>query len=142
MKDLHDAILNLNATPDKTAGANFVLAYKMGHRDARHAAAELAADAPDCTRSHPHENMGQACELRTEIARLNAGWRNANVEALEKSAQQVAVPPQLNGCSPEGVCLGKFGGCYQDSYGHAPSTMTCSKRALQVAVLAAQKGKP
>jgi hypothetical protein len=23
-----------------------------------------------CTRSHPHENMDEMCELRTEIARL------------------------------------------------------------------------
>ena len=40
--DLHNAIMNIQATPDKTAGVNFQLAYKMGHRDARHAAAELA----------------------------------------------------------------------------------------------------
>lgn len=44
--DLHDAIMNIQANPDKTAGVNFQLAYKKGHRDARHAAAELAIAAP------------------------------------------------------------------------------------------------
>lgn len=41
--------------------------------------------AHDCTRSHPHEQMGKACELRTEIARLtNEGARlkAANAELI------------------------------------------------------------
>jgi hypothetical protein len=45
-----------------------------------------AGHTQDCTRSHPHENMDQACELRTEIARLtNEGARlkAANAELAE-----------------------------------------------------------
>jgi hypothetical protein len=35
--------------------------------------------APNCTRSHPHENMDAMCELRTEIARLTN--ENARLKA-------------------------------------------------------------
>ena len=40
---LHDQIMNIEAKPAKVNGINYVLTYKEGHRDARHAAAELAA---------------------------------------------------------------------------------------------------
>ena len=43
--DLHGQIMNLThsrALPDNCAPDNALLAYKLGHRDARHAAAELA----------------------------------------------------------------------------------------------------
>ena len=42
MLDLHNAIMNIQATPGMLAD-EYVSAYKMGHKDARHAAAELAA---------------------------------------------------------------------------------------------------
>jgi hypothetical protein len=38
-----------------------------------------AQPAPNCTRSHPHENMDAVCELRTEIARLTN--ENARLKA-------------------------------------------------------------
>ena len=38
-----------------------------------------AQPAPNCTRSHPHENMDAMCELRTEIARLTN--ENARLKA-------------------------------------------------------------
>ena len=38
-----------------------------------------AQPAPECTRSHPHENMDAMCELRTEIARLTN--ENARLKA-------------------------------------------------------------
>jgi len=40
------------------------------------------AQQQGCTRSHPHENMGAMCKLRTEIARLT------NENARLKAAQQ------------------------------------------------------
>lgn len=43
--DLHGRIMNLPAEPEKGQGINYTLAYKHGHRDARHAAAELALKA-------------------------------------------------------------------------------------------------
>lgn len=45
MSDLHGQIMNLPAkAPDSFGiGAQFEQCYKVGHRDARHAAAELAA---------------------------------------------------------------------------------------------------
>jgi hypothetical protein len=42
-----------------------------GHRpECRHNYKTPAQPEPDCTRSHPHENMDAMCKLRTEIARL------------------------------------------------------------------------
>lgn len=46
---LHDQIMNLRAWPSESTMKQFdnpAVAYKLGHRDARHAAAELAAAAP------------------------------------------------------------------------------------------------
>jgi len=44
--DLHGRIMNLNCVPDNMdADPKERLAYKVGHRDARHAAAELALAA-------------------------------------------------------------------------------------------------
>lgn len=43
--ELHDAIMNLQCVPQNMdSEPNQRLAYKVGHRDARHAAAELAAE--------------------------------------------------------------------------------------------------
>jgi len=36
---------------------------------------------PDCTRSHPHEEMSKECELRTEIARLTNCLKRTNAQA-------------------------------------------------------------
>lgn len=43
--DLHAAIMNIPADHAKACGTNNAPAYKIGHRDARHAAAELAIQA-------------------------------------------------------------------------------------------------
>ena len=43
--DLHGRIMNLPATGEPAGGS---MAYKLGHRDARHAAAELALKADAC----------------------------------------------------------------------------------------------
>jgi hypothetical protein len=45
-----------------------------------------AQPAPNCTRSHPHENMGAMCELRTEIARLTN--ENARLKAQPAPVQE------------------------------------------------------
>ena len=42
---LHGAIMNLVGTPPTNAQGEVLLAYKIGHRDARHAAAELVCAA-------------------------------------------------------------------------------------------------
>lgn len=42
MTDLHNAIMNIPAVPPKGANINQAVSYRVGHRDARHAAAELA----------------------------------------------------------------------------------------------------
>lgn len=49
--ELHDAIMNVPCEPPSTltnaAGASFKRAYQLGHRDARHDAAELVAAAAE-----------------------------------------------------------------------------------------------
>ena len=40
--NLHGQIMNIPAEPAKVNGSNYALSYKEGHRDARHAAAELS----------------------------------------------------------------------------------------------------
>ena len=59
MSDLHGEIMNIPCDPSRApvAGVNAELAYKYGHRDARHAAAELAA-AHGAERAQPAEAEG------------------------------------------------------------------------------------
>lgn len=45
MSDLHAAIMNLSLDPHKTCKWSDLAAYLAGHRDARHAAAELVSAA-------------------------------------------------------------------------------------------------
>jgi hypothetical protein len=44
---LHNKIMNIPCEPDRLAWTNNGLAYKQGHKSARHAAAELAVKAED-----------------------------------------------------------------------------------------------
>lgn len=43
--NFHNDIMNLPCDPDKALKSAAISAYKLGHRDARHAAAELALEA-------------------------------------------------------------------------------------------------
>lgn len=56
------------------------------------AALSQRAEAPECTRSHPHENMGAFCKLRTEIARLTN--ENARLAANQRAEVPPAQQPQ------------------------------------------------
>lgn len=51
--DLHGQMMNLRCVvpPDAQVWANYGYAYKVGHRDARHAAAEVALKADACVRA-------------------------------------------------------------------------------------------
>lgn len=42
---LHNEIMNIKCDTEGMTGINLILAYKRGHRDARHAAAELVLKA-------------------------------------------------------------------------------------------------
>ena len=69
MSDLHGEIMNIPCDPSRApvAGVNAELAYKYGHRDARHAAAELAA-AHGAERAQPAEAEG--VERWSELKKL------------------------------------------------------------------------
>lgn len=59
------------------------------------AAIENAIEAPDetngCTRSHPHEEMSEACVLRTEIARLqnHLAQKSAQITRLQDGIERM-----------------------------------------------------
>ena len=57
---------------------------------------------PQCTRSHPHENMDAMCELRTEIARLTN--ENARLKAQPAPVQE----PVAKTFGEENVELGVY----------------------------------
>jgi homoserine kinase len=64
MDDLHAAIMNI-PYPDQTGmEAREILAYKAGHRDARHAAAELAAalSQPAAAQGDSSYSAGGECD--------------------------------------------------------------------------------
>jgi hypothetical protein len=83
---LHGKIMNLECTPPEKSSGELRVAYKMGHRDARHAAAELALAAqpqaepssatvlrpapagkhPDCANgcSHPARSWAGPCQAQ------------------------------------------------------------------------------
>lgn len=81
--DLHAAILKLRAWPSDATMRQFdnaAVAYKLGHRDARHAAAELVARAAPASPAqqdvHPAQKHGQPAGIpsREEIASLRVRY--------------------------------------------------------------------
>ncbi|SFB20138.1 DUF551 domain-containing protein [Azotobacter beijerinckii] len=114
-QSLHDQIMRLPCTPPKDANVSQMLAYKSGHRDARHAAAELAAgyeaDAqqaapmavptPPAAPSISIEDMSRAAfeEAMAFGVNYDAFLRLANsvAEAIAPTppARPVAVPDDL-----------------------------------------------
>lgn len=92
-KDLHAAIMNLGCMPDRNPAQepSYCLGYKYGHRDMRHAAAELALAAPQ------QEAPGVREALTDErIAHLWAfawsGDRVAFARAIEREVLAAAAP--------------------------------------------------
>ena len=70
---LHGEIMNLPAKPSISANASVDHAYRVGHRDARHAAAELALKAD------------------AEIERLRSALRNLDSRLRECAALGLAA---------------------------------------------------
>lgn len=78
MPDLHDAIMNLPCHPDSSIAAE-VLAFKRGHKQARHAAAELAADD-----SRAHEVVSNGCAAVSAIAYAMSPQTERPLEFLKR----------------------------------------------------------
>lgn len=80
MKDLHDEIMNLSCEPD-TAVRPERLAFKRGHKQARHAAAELAAGAQD--QDPAGAAIAYALDFRTECPmEFLRCWNGGDFEAI------------------------------------------------------------
>lgn len=54
----------------------------------------------ECSRSHPHENMGPVCELKTQMAKVvnEAAHLRAENERLREAATALGV-------MPDGICF-------------------------------------
>lgn len=109
VQSLHDQIMRLPCDPAEYTNVNMMLAYKSGHRDARHAAAELAAayeaDAqqaapvavPDGWKLvpvEPTQEMATAYRYGTLLQNRNA-WR-----AMLSAAPTPPEGPWESPCTP------------------------------------------
>ena len=105
--DLHAAIMNLPCEPGGFVGAerSYIGAYEKGHRDARHAAAELVA-ADESTRApdgwklvplEPTREMLDAVTFKTNVFRSDAPkvWK-VMLDAAPPSGERPSAP------APEG----------------------------------------
>jgi len=66
MSDLHSQIMNLQCHPDEGAGVNYALAFRMGHKQARHNAAELVQAATE-------QSSARIAELEKKLADMDNG---------------------------------------------------------------------
>lgn len=79
MSDLHAAIMNLPCKHGDWSGENGNMAYKIGHRDARHAAAELASEY-----AASHQRLKEALWVCAEHNALHFGENhNTVIQARE-----------------------------------------------------------
>ncbi|OOE15162.1 hypothetical protein BSR09_00735 [Stutzerimonas degradans] len=122
MSDLHGDIMNIPCDPTRSpvGGVNAELAYKYGHRDARHAAAELAS-AHHAERAKPAEAEGPSfAEVLEQTSWLQQlGAKNKRIDELIAALSAVtaerdrlrdalrpfsafeAVRSQQGGCTPK-----------------------------------------
>lgn len=97
--DLHATIMRIDHKSPQEYGINERLAYKAGHRDARHAAAELAsaapqpADVPEGFVLVPKEPTKAMCKAADGIGALYA-CDAPDVWAAMLAAAPVAAAPQ------------------------------------------------
>jgi len=87
MLDLHNAIMNIQATPGMLAD-EYVSAYKMGHKDARHAAAELAA-----THAGAAERVTPAMVEQLAGATAEAEAIDGNLKAIRSRLDELTSAP-------------------------------------------------
>jgi len=88
MSDFHGRILNLQIDVEKQVGvrdvaANFGEVYKIGHRDARHAAAELALEADRRTEAAKAVLAAVESWMAGESGPLFTLWENAEIGSYE-----------------------------------------------------------
>jgi len=98
--DLHDAIMNLpcKRTMSHFATRDMMIAYKEGHRDARHAAAELALGAevaPAGAQNALHKAVPEGCYLSWDGK--NVYGDNASILAVKNALHDAGTVPELKG---------------------------------------------
>ena len=82
MSDLHAKIMNLECNEPDLNRTGVAPAYRLGHRDARHAAAELAATTADRI-SALEAALAKADELAGAVQGLNGSlWQTTIPNAL------------------------------------------------------------
>ena len=87
MSSYHGKIMNIPTRPDAAiedqlqarTDTDLVMAYKIGHRDARHAAAEIANEADQ-----------RIAELEAQLAAANARIEQLEIERRDKFFEDLA----------------------------------------------------
>lgn len=100
--DLHDEIMRIAAKPDQEWNGGEQHAYKLGHRDARHAAAELALAASGGNAASP-----DACPVAiTDSSALNGiKWYVKPPEWLADGMNLYFVPAKIVPASAPNAAL-------------------------------------
>ncbi|NOV25935.1 hypothetical protein E5S69_20750, partial [Cupriavidus necator] len=99
--DLHSAIMNIRCVePAEYQDAAVRMAYRIGHRDARHAAAELASSTPPADHREHARHMvagaadGALTEHDAESLRMIAGWMDRDgIPDAAKLLRRLAAQP-------------------------------------------------
>jgi len=86
---LHAQIMNLPCMPDESAGINHALAFKMGHKQARHAAAELA-QAATAQGEQERKQLQESLALRWETTKRSSKTIVELREQLSESQKREA----------------------------------------------------
>lgn len=119
--NLHNAIMNLPAAvPGNITESSPVIAYKLGHRDARHAAAEAALTADSCVEELEHL-------LDTGFAGGPQGKRAR--EALSEFNGKASPSLSHEAAKPALIVSGDMGGSRARTSSHAAADHTTSSNA-------------
>lgn len=87
----YDRIMNIPAKPPKAIGSNHPIIYKEGHRDARHAAAEIAgeADAEIARLKNEKAELLEALENMVSIALPGMNWTDEIGQKILQDAHAI-----------------------------------------------------
>lgn len=102
MSDLHAQIMNIPCDRPDTSAMGKATAYKLGHRDARHAAAEMALSSATPTLSAAMQLpevralVGALCGLKRIIEEIDGAmdhgtWRDDKGQRLKDTPEWVAA---------------------------------------------------
>jgi hypothetical protein len=106
MDALHAAIMNLPCNPPERSSGELRVAYKLGHRDARHAAAELAAALASTAAKADAGNLVERLKLEAQMHAQEARTANATIaEIYQIVTGKSGEPGNWHGAEPVRKCI-------------------------------------